>query len=116
LSRTKVVEVEAETKNVLRIHLGLVLAEGICIPAFIFEIFRAIGGNELSWAYVFEWPLFGGYAIYMWHKMLRQERGLDVPRPSVSPSNSDARLDEWNAYLASVHRRDHPATPESRDV
>jgi hypothetical protein len=113
--RTKVIEVEAQTKNVLRIHLGLVLAEGICIPAFIVEIFRALSGNELSWAYVFEWPLFGGYAIYMWRKMLRQERGLDVPRQSSKVIGDDARLDEWNAYLASVHRHDQGATPESRD-
>ena len=59
----------------LRINLGLVLAELICLPAFVFEITRALDGNTLSWAYVFEWPLLGGYAVYMWHKLRQDERG-----------------------------------------
>ncbi|MFZ0768879.1 MAG: hypothetical protein WAM64_06615 [Acidimicrobiales bacterium] len=102
-------------KNIFRIHMGLVLAEIICIPAFIIEIFRALGGNELSWAYVFEWPLFAVYAVYMWRKLLRQERGLEAPRRSTKSAEDDPRLAEWNAYLASVHHLDQPTTPERRD-
>jgi hypothetical protein len=113
---TKINIVSAYQKNIFRIYLGLFLAELICIPAFIIEIFRALGGNELSWAYVFEWPLFGLYAIYMWRKMLRQERGLEVAKPRAPHDVDDPRLAEWNAYLASVHRLDQPGTPESRDV
>jgi hypothetical protein len=112
---TKINDVPEIHKNIFRIYLGLFLAELICIPAFIIEIFRALGGNELSWAYVFEWPLFGVYAIYMWRKMLRQERGLEVSKPRTSHDKDDPRLAEWNAYLASVHRLDQPGTPESRD-
>jgi hypothetical protein len=109
-----------EPKKTFRIHLGLFLAELICIPAFIIEIFRALGGNDLSWAYVFEWPLLGGYAVYMWHKMLQDERRYRGERSEVKvskatgPEKDDPRLAEWNAYLASVHQRDQPATPESR--
>ncbi len=104
-----------QSKNIFRIHLGLFLAELICIPAFIIEMFRALGGNELSWAYVFEWPALGGYAIYMWRKMIREERGLVKPKRVVRTDASDSRLDEWNAYLASVHGQDQPSTLESRD-
>ena len=50
------------TRGTFKINLGLFLAELICIPAFVFELDRALGGNTLSWAYVFEWPLLGGYA------------------------------------------------------
>lgn len=114
-ARSKVSHVSENQKNIFRIHLGLLLAELICIPAFIIEMFRALSGNELSWAYVFEWPLFGMYAIYMWRKMLRQERGLEVPKERAPHDDHDPRLAEWNAYLASVHRLDQPATPESRD-
>jgi hypothetical protein len=95
--------VRAEKKTELRIHLGLFLAELICVPAFIIEIFRAIGGNELSWAYVFEWPLLGTYAIYMWRKLLREEHSDGAGTP-IRPEKSDKRLDEWNQYLASVHQ------------
>jgi hypothetical protein len=107
--------VSENQKNIFRIHLGLFLAELICIPAFIIEIFRALGGNELSWAYVFEWPLFAVYAVYMWRKMLRQERGEEVPKRHSSSDKDDPRLAEWNAYLASVHQLDQPTTPESRE-
>jgi hypothetical protein len=96
-------------RRVMRIHLGLVLAEVICVPAFVLEIHRALGGNELSWAYVFEWPLFGGYAIYMWRQLLRQERGELAPRrPSGSAPGDEAALAAWNAYLERVHQSDEP--------
>jgi hypothetical protein len=97
-----------------RINLGLFLAELICVPAFIFEVKRAIGGNTLSWAYVFEWPLLGGYAVYMWHKLRQEERGDASHRPVVF-DESDAKLDAWNAYLATVHQSDDTTTgaPES---
>jgi hypothetical protein len=106
--------VAAEPKNIFRIHLGLFLAELISIPAFIFELFRATGGNELSWAYVFEWPLLGGYAIYMWHRMLKDERGEITPKKRIDDTTEDPRLAEWNAYLSAVHQKNQPATPESR--
>ena len=94
------------TKDTRRIHFGLVLAELICIPAFFFEISRALAGNHLSWAYVFEWPFLGIYAIYMWRKMLREERG-ETAKKQVTGSpielDDDPELAAWNAYLAKVH-------------
>lgn len=90
-------------KTEWRIHLGLVLAEVICVPAFIFEISRALGGNTLSWAYVFEWPILGAYAIYVWRKLLREERGQIAMKPTPQNPEHDQQLDEWNDYLAKVH-------------
>jgi hypothetical protein len=97
-----------------RINLGLFLAELICIPAFVFEIKRALGGNTLSWAYVFEWPLLAGYAVYMWHKLRQDERGEGPHRPVVF-DDVDPELDAWNAYLATVHQRDPASTPDESD-
>jgi hypothetical protein len=100
----------APTRGEMRIHLGLVLALLICVPLFFIELSRALGGNSLSWAYVFEWPLLAGYAIYMWHSLLRQERG-EVPAPKRASKArdevDDAALREWNAYLAKVHGTPH---------
>jgi len=103
-----------ETKNTFRINLGLFLAEVICIPAFIFELERALSGNTLSWAYVFEWPLLGLYAIYMWRKLLLDERGESTQRPVIIDDH-DPELDAWNAYLATVHQTDQSATPDKRE-
>lgn len=111
---TKIVAMTGETKNTFRINLGLFLAELMCIPAFIFELSRALSGNALSWAYVFEWPLLGLYAVYMWRKLLQDERGETV-RPAVTFDEHDPELDAWNAYLTTVHQTDQSATPEKRD-
>ncbi len=99
--------VRRETKNPLVIHLGLVLAEAICLSAFYVEIRRAIGGNHLSWAYVFEWPIFAAYAIYVWKKLLSDERPAS---PTPSPRHEPAKpvedhdaLDAYNEYLRRVH-------------
>ena len=109
-----VCELAGERKNEHRIHLGLFLALLICIPAFVFETMRALDGNMLSWAYVFEWPLLAGYSVYMWRKMLKEERG-ETPRRNVPDHEpDDPQLVAWNAYLANVHKDDQPAAPERR--
>lgn len=92
-----------KTKNILLVHIGLALAQVICWGAFAVELHRALGGNALSWAYVFEWPLFALYAIYMWRRMLREERGRVT---TTHPTNAaeDAARERYNAYLERVHR------------
>lgn len=100
----------ARTRGELWIHIGLFLAGLICIPAFFFELYRALSGNTLSWAYVFEWPLLFGYAIYMWRQMLRQERGevpAKVSKKQRDNASDDEALARWNDYLAKVHGEDH---------
>ncbi|MCL2581752.1 MAG: hypothetical protein FWE35_04780 [Streptosporangiales bacterium] len=45
---------------------------------------RALGGNGLSWAYVFEWPLFAVFAVVFWAKTVRDElriRTGKIPDP-----------------------------------
>ena len=87
--------------------MGLLLAEVICLSAFYIEIRRAMGGNHLSWAYVFEWPIFAGYAVYVWKKLLSDER-TPSPDPTLEvriepPSEPDVALERYNDYLRSVH-------------
>jgi len=111
------------SKGERRIHLGLVAAELICVPAFLFELSRAQSGNTLSWAYVFEWPILGTYAVYMWAKMLREERGQDARSTKRAADarrsaelEPDPELEAWNAYLASVHGTEHhEASADTRD-
>ena len=37
------------------------------------QLHRAEAGNELSWAYTFEWPLFTVLGIAFWVKTVREE-------------------------------------------
>jgi hypothetical protein len=104
-----------------RLHAGLAVACAICTAGFCVEVLRATGGNELSWAYVFEWPFLCAYAFYMWRRLVVDERrraaGL---APSVrarrEPRSARGRaralrreaeeagaLESWNRYLAEVN-------------
>lgn len=120
-------DVESTTSahdKVWRTHLALAVGLALCAVAFWFELHRALGGNELSWAYVFEWPLFIGYGIYMWRRLVVDEqrrasglapavrarraprRASAVARVERRAAQESAALDAWNAYLAETHPLD----------
>jgi hypothetical protein len=90
------------------------------------QFHRAEGGNGLSWAYTFEWPLFAGFGIVFWARTIRDElrvkRGIDTvrehgyatdlpdgigavqagPRPG---DDDDPELASYNAHLAKLNAR-----------
>jgi hypothetical protein len=37
------------------------------------QLRRALGGNTLSWAYTFEWPVFAVFGVVFWVKTVRDE-------------------------------------------
>lgn len=107
----------------LRLHLCLALGLALCAAAFWFELGRAEGGNELSWAYVFEWPLLGGFGIYMWWRILH----FDAPRtrrsrvrpprpdkPDIAPE-FQGMLAGWQDHLRELERTHEAADRELRE-
>lgn len=109
---------QENSKKILGIYLGFILGEAVCISAFALEITRALDGNLLSWAYVVEWPIFSIYIVYMWRKLLRDERAAP-PLIGDSPHEpDDPALVAWNDYLFEMHHgartNDHTAneTPQ----
>lgn len=61
------------TRRCMALHaLTLVL-----VPAFLaagwWQYHVALGGNDLSWVYTFEWPSFAVYALYTWWKLIHDE-------------------------------------------
>ena len=89
----------------VKLHLTLVVVVSLCLAAFWFEVRRALGGNELSWAYVFEWPLFAAYAIYMWWRFVHE------PAPEGSPGDS-AAADPGGPEAVTLAAAPVPETPE----
>ena len=84
------------------------------------QFHRALGGNGLSWAYTFEWPLFAGFAVVFWARTVRDEFRLRRGDPPVGAKEAgpvlpagigvsaierpdddadDAELARYNAYL-----------------
>jgi DNA-binding transcriptional regulator of glucitol operon len=57
--------------------LGLHAAMVVIFVSFLalgwWQLTRAEGGNALSWGYTFEWPLFAGFVVVFWVKMMRDE-------------------------------------------
>lgn len=101
----------------MRLHFTLVAGLALCVAAFVFEISRALGGNTLSWAYVFEWPIFAVFALYMWWNLLhgqdgsRSKRRTRTPAAVTDPSGAAASAADasdgadllaWQAYLAGM--------------
>jgi hypothetical protein len=54
-------------------HLFVVLAFWGCLWLGDWQFHRALGGNGLSWAYTFEWPLFAVFGLVFWARTIRDE-------------------------------------------
>lgn len=58
--------------------IGLHVLVLVLVPAFLsaawWQCQVAEGGNDLGWVYTVEWPLFAVYAIYMWWKLIHDDR------------------------------------------
>jgi DNA-binding transcriptional regulator of glucitol operon len=114
------------SRRALKLHAVIL----IVVPGFMalcaWQIERAVGGNTLSWAYVFEWPLFAAYAVYMWWRFLHEEPDASpvaptenghapvvaMPDPPTgSATEEDAELAAYNDYLARLAERDRAGGP-----
>lgn len=97
------------------------------------QISRAAAGNQLSWAYAIEWPVFAGFVVFLWAREVRQTLRHDQPTavapppqpptrpgvrrpvrstrvPAVGPDQiEDGELAAYNHYLAWLN-----ANPDAR--
>jgi len=100
--------------DALKLHLTLASGLALCVVAFWFELGRAEGGNSLSWAYVFEWPLLGLFGIYMWWNLLHggtaSLRRRKAP-PTVAPEFS-GMLAAWQEYQRDLHEPTTEGAPD----
>jgi DNA-binding transcriptional regulator of glucitol operon len=93
----------------------------VVVPGFLalgwWQLHRALGGNDLSWAYAFEWPFFAAYAVYLWWKLVHEppeatsaegSTAASVPSvlPPPEPTEEDEKLAAYNRYLADLHASD----------
>jgi len=60
-------------------HLFIVLATLAMLWLGDWQLQRAEAGNELSWAYTFEWPIFAVFAVVFWVRSLRDELRAHAP-------------------------------------
>ena len=81
------------------------------------QVTRAVAGNLLSYAYAVEWPVFAGFAIFVWVKEMRRALAEAAPASARADAadtaipaqvrvgaayddSDDPELAEYNRYLA----------------
>jgi hypothetical protein len=67
------------------------------------QFHRAEGGNALSWAYTFEWPIFALFGVVFWAKTIRDEfkpkTDLAGPAGADLPAGLDDARDAQHGEL-----------------
>ncbi|MGO9458388.1 MAG: hypothetical protein ACLP62_15300 [Acidimicrobiales bacterium] len=117
------------TRRAVGLHATVVIVVPAFLALFWWQIQRVREGNTLSWAYVFEWPFFTGYAIYLWWRLVHDQPGLhdeasevtdrrgrerpgappagsEAPGDRVGASEEDEELAAYNRYLAELAAHD----------
>jgi integral membrane protein len=96
----------------------LVVAPG-CVLAGWWQATRALAGNQLSWVYSVEWPIFAGLAIFGWWHLVHEDpeafrarrlrsrpstsdHAVREPATSMKPVDVDAVTAAWAAVLAAA--------------
>ena len=116
------------SRRAIKLHVVIL----IVVPAFLalcfWQVSRALSGNTLSWAYVFEWPLFAGYAVYMWWRFVHEAAedttppvsaggapgdsngaaaaAAPAPEETAQEKEEDKEMAAYNDYLAQLAERD----------
>lgn len=107
-------------RDAVRLHLTLAAGLALCSGGFAFELWRALGGHAFSWLYVFEWPIFAAFAIYLWWYLLHGYDRVRRPHPATpgvlagrddktvaagggfgtgGEAGTDEQLQAWNRYV-----------------
>lgn len=100
--------VRLQGRDALGLHLTLVVGLALCAVAFTVELWRALDGHTFSWLYVFEWPIFAAFALYMWWNLLQGNDRVRRPSPPGQDAESgpsgpaqerDEKLEAWTRYV-----------------
>ena len=87
---------------------AMLVAVPFCLWAGWFEFGRAEHGNWRAWVYTFEWPFFGGLAIYLWRRLMKGDVPK-IPRPNFEALAREAdKSVESKPDHASDTDGDHP--------
>jgi DNA-binding transcriptional regulator of glucitol operon len=90
-------------------HAFAVLATAGMLYLGDWQLHRAESGNELSWAYTFEWPLFAIFGVYFWVKSLRDELRSQGAEAAEVTGAAEMTGDSADAAAA-------PVTPAAADA
>jgi len=114
-------------KDVLTLHLPLVLVLALCTVATVIEYGRAQEGVGRAWAYTFQWPIIGLFAIVIWNRYRKhgsltrwftdryrnriaaftaEAEAAEAAETAKEPEPIDPDEQAWAEYVADLRRRD----------
>ena len=115
-----------------QLHVPLVVVLTLCAVITVIEVRRATEGVWRAWFYMFEWPMIGLFAIWIWYRYRREgsvtgsltdkwrargrqyEAEADAEEAAAADSarrTHDPGLDAWQEYVDDLHRREPPGEP-----
>jgi DNA-binding transcriptional regulator of glucitol operon len=96
------------TRRSVGLHITLVVVVPTFLGLFWWQVQRVRQGNTLSWAYVFEWPFFTGYAVYLWWKLVHDQPEQVPVAPSDRPAAPCASAPAHVDTCDDPHAEDSP--------
>lgn len=129
----------SRVKDLWQLHLPLVIVLAFCTVATIVEFQRARQGVDRAWAYTFQWPIIGAFAVVVWNRYRKHgsiTRSIsDYFRKRVARFEAEALAEEerqhaaqagahtppplvvdpdelaWREHLRRLHEEDPPGGP-----
>ena len=115
-------------KDILTLHLPLVLVLALCAVATVIEYQRAQEGVGRAWVYTFQWPIIGLFAIVIWNryrkhgnltkwftdryrKRIEAYRAEAEAAEAVEPAPVDPDEVAWREYVEDLQRQDRRGDP-----
>jgi hypothetical protein len=85
------------SRRAIFLHLAFILFVPFCVWATWWQISRAEDGNDLSYLYTFEWPVFALLGLYFWWMFLHtdyEKVGLRGMKNQSAPDGSGQEAGE----------------------
>lgn len=129
----------SRVKDLWQLHLPLVVVLAFCAVATIVEFRRAQEGVDRAWAYTFQWPIIGAFAVVVWNRYRKhgsitrsisayfrnrvarfeaealaeeeRQRSEQGLDQDHSPAAADPDEVAWREHVRRLHEKDPPGGP-----
>ena len=119
-------ERKRKVKDLLTLHLPLVIVVAVCLVATIIEYRRAQEGVDRAWVYTFQWPIIAAFAVVIWNRYrkhgsltrwiseryrarveaVRAQAARDEIEDATSAAQPDPDEVAWQQYVSELRRKD----------
>lgn len=105
-----------------QLDVPLVIVLILCTSITVIEAMRATEGVWRAWIYLFEWPMIGAFAVWIWYRFKHEEGGGFVRRwrervarmeAEAEQEAQDPELAAWRTYQRRLREREAEQHPDA---